>query len=86
MNHQQTRISASEVADFVYCRRCWYFRLRGLQPAKETTEAMLQGAAQHTHLAGQLEHHDHTRTILLLVVALATVICVGLIVLGVMVH
>jgi CRISPR/Cas system-associated exonuclease Cas4 (RecB family) len=86
MNHQQTRISASEVADFVYCRSCWYFRLRGLLPAKETTEAMLQGAAQHTHLSTALERHATTRVILLVMVAVAAVICVGLIVLGVMVH
>ena len=86
MDNHDTRISASEVADYVYCRRCWYFRLRGLLAPKGLTEAMLKGSAQHTHLAGQLNHHAASRTILLMVIVLAGLICFGLLVLGVILH
>ena len=86
MDNDQIRISASEIADYVYCRRCWYFRLRGLLPPKGETPAMLKGVAQHTHLAGELEHHATIRTILLMVIVLATVICLALLVLGVILH
>jgi hypothetical protein len=86
MDNDQIRISASEVADYVFCRRCWWFRLRRLLPARGVTDAMLRGAAHHTHLADTLEHHTQARTILWAVIALAAVICVGLIVLGVILH
>ncbi|HKO23568.1 MAG TPA: hypothetical protein VJY65_02380 [Chloroflexota bacterium] len=86
MDPHETRISASEIADYVYCRRCYFFRLRGLLPAKELTDAMLRGAAHHTHLADTLDHHTQARTILWAVIVLAAVICVGLIVLGVILH
>jgi hypothetical protein len=86
MTDEHIRISASDVADYVYCRRCWYGRLRGLLPARDVTEAMLRGSSQHTHLSSDLTRHAMLRTILLVVIALAALICVGLIVLGVMVH
>jgi CRISPR/Cas system-associated exonuclease Cas4 (RecB family) len=86
MDNHDTRISASEVADYVYCRRCWYLRLRGLLPPKGLTEAMLKGTAQHTHLAGELEHHATIHTILLMVIVLAAVICFVVLVLGVILH
>ena len=86
MDNHDTRISASEVGDYVYCRRCWCFRLRGLLPPKGLTDAMLRGAAQHTHLAGELEHHATMRTILLMVIVLAAVICLALLVLEVILH
>jgi hypothetical protein len=47
---------------------------------------MLGGVAQHTHLAAELEHHATIRTILLMVIVLAAVICVALVVLGVILH
>ena len=86
MDNHDTRISASEVGDYVYCRRCWYFRLRGLLPPKGETPAMLRGTAQHTHLSGELEHHATIRTILLMVIVLAAVICFAVLVLGVILH
>jgi hypothetical protein len=86
MDDHQIRIAASDVADYVYCRRCFFFRLRGLLPAKGVTEAMRRGAAQHTHLATDLEHHTATRTIVLVVVAIAALLCALLIVLGVILH
>jgi hypothetical protein len=86
MTDEHIRISASDVADYVYCTRCWYRRLRGLLPAKGMTDAMIQGAVHHTHLADTLDHHTQARTILWAVIVLAAVICVGLIVLGVILH
>ena len=47
---------------------------------------MLKGTAQHTHLAGELEHHATIRTILLMVIVLAAVICFAVLVLGVILH
>jgi hypothetical protein len=86
MDNHDTRISASEVGDYAYCCRCWYFRLQGLLPPKGETPAMLRGAAQHTHLASELEHHATIRTILLMVIVLAAVICFAVLVLGVILH
>jgi hypothetical protein len=86
MDNDQIRISASEIADYVYCRRCWFFRLRGLLPAKAVTAAMLRGSAQHTHLADQLAHHRRSRTILLVIIVAAVILVMALIILGGLVH
>jgi CRISPR/Cas system-associated exonuclease Cas4 (RecB family) len=44
-------ISASEVGDFVYCKRGWWLRMKGLLP---TTFAMLQGTQKHESMLLQL--------------------------------
>ncbi len=44
-------ISASEVGDFVYCKRGWWLRIQGLLP---TTMRMQQGTEDHDTLFQQL--------------------------------
>lgn len=76
-------ISASEVGDYVYCRRCWYVRVRGLLP-RTVTQKMRYGAAQHTHLAGELERSEWAWRLLIVVIALAVIVClILLLILGV---
>lgn len=38
------RISASEIGDYIYCKRGWYLRQNGLL---EQTDLMRQGISQH---------------------------------------
>ena len=58
MNNHQTTISASEGGDYVYCRRCWYVRVRGILPKRVTaamralmTRAVARGELPHDALA-----------------------------------
>lgn len=44
-------ISASEIGDFVYCRRGWWLRMRGLLP---TTFVMQKGTQKHESLLRQV--------------------------------
>jgi len=44
-------ISASEVGDFVYCKRGWWLRMQGLL---STTFAMQQGTEEHESILLQL--------------------------------
>lgn len=46
-------VTASEVGDFVYCKRCWWMRLRGLLPPR-FSPAMAEGALAHTQLERQV--------------------------------
>jgi len=41
------RVSASEIAEFVYCKRAWYLRSQGLLG---TTDLMRDGTRQHAAL------------------------------------
>ena len=41
------RVSASEIAEFIYCKRAWYLRSQGLL---ETTDLMHDGTRQHAAL------------------------------------
>lgn len=47
-------ITASEMGDYVYCKRGWWLRLNGLLP---DTQQMTDGIEQHYKLAALLATH-----------------------------
>jgi CRISPR/Cas system-associated exonuclease Cas4 (RecB family) len=51
-------VSASEIGDFVYCKRGWWLRFNGLL---STTKTMLAGTAAHEKLSTTL--HTNRRNI-----------------------
>lgn len=55
-------ISASEIGDFVYCKRGWWLRLQRLLP---TTFAMEQGTQSHENIFLQLIRIKKMQQILL---------------------
>lgn len=83
----KTMISASEIGDYVYCRRCWYFRLRGILP-RIVTDQMISGAQEHSRLSSQIEGTETGRRLLIVIIVLAAVLlCLVLIlILGVIAH
>lgn len=55
-------ISASEIGDFIYCKRGWWLRMRGMLP---NTFAMQEGTQAHDSLLNQLLQLQLFQTILL---------------------
>lgn len=53
-------ISASEIGEYVYCKRAWWLRYRGLL---SETEKMREGTRQHEMLSDALER-NHKRMLL----------------------
>lgn len=47
-------ITASEIGEYVYCKRSWWLKTQGLIP---TTEAMREGQRQHETLSQWLTLH-----------------------------
>jgi CRISPR/Cas system-associated exonuclease Cas4 (RecB family) len=68
-------ISASEIAQYVYCNRAWWLRLMGNQ--NENQEALSQGSELHTQYSRQVNRVTRLervgRAILLLGIALLIV-------------
>lgn len=46
-------VSASEVAEFVYCQRAWWYRIRGFENSQQA--AMEGGTEQHQQLGRQIQ-------------------------------
>jgi hypothetical protein len=44
-------VTASEIADYIYCECCWWDNREG---KREETEAMIQGSIEHTTLQRSL--------------------------------
>ena len=63
--HKNPFVTASEIGDFIYCKRGWWLRKKGLLP---TTREMLAGNEKHTQLAALLWWHK-----LLLIISIVLV-------------
>jgi hypothetical protein len=50
-NPWQELINASELNQFVYCRRAWFLRRQGYRVSEETERRMQQGVQFHEHRA-----------------------------------
>lgn len=68
-------ITASEIAEYVYCHRAWWLRLTGYK--NENQEALSQGSEEHTQYSRQVDVVTRLerlgRTILMIGIALLIV-------------
>lgn len=73
-------ISASEIGDFVYCKRGWWLRLNNMLP--NSSPVMDAGTKAHETLASELENNQRNITIALSIigVGIVLVICIILLV------
>lgn len=55
-------ITASEIGDYVYCKRGWWLRMQGLLPS---TFALQEGTEKHDNLFSQLIRVKLVQNILL---------------------
>jgi CRISPR/Cas system-associated exonuclease Cas4 (RecB family) len=61
-------VTASEIGEYVYCRRAWWLRASGI--VKEQTTEMLEGTKKHNELSAKLESYtSYKRAALFLLVA-----------------
>ena len=44
----KTYVTASEIGDYVYCKRAWWLRIQGMS---ETTPEMKSGSIKHVRLS-----------------------------------
>ncbi len=58
----QNFISASEIGDYIYCKRGWWLRIQGKLP---TTEAMQAGTLAHDSLLARLVRLARLQTVLM---------------------
>lgn len=73
MFHMKDRknVTASEIGDFVYCKRGWWLRSHDLLP---TTETMLAGTEAHEKLSTALQTNRRNIKLAWLVIAVAVVL------------
>lgn len=72
-------ISASEIADYLYCQRSWW--LRKSDKAKPQTGAMTQGTETHKAYAQQLKTVQRYQFIGQLIVSLGVILLIILVIL-----
>ena len=51
-------ISASEISDYIYCQRAWWYRLRGFISTQQA--ALREGIVQHQVIAQTVEQVEST--------------------------
>lgn len=76
----QKYVKASELGDYVFCRRGWWLRFN---EKLETTENMLQGTAGHNELAEDLRSFDRNKMIAWLLIVLGSLLIILYILLNV---
>lgn len=64
-------ITASEIGEYVYCKRAWWLRNQGLI---ETTPHMVRGSAAHNALAFKLNLSFKLKIIALLIIGIAVLL------------
>ncbi len=61
-------ITASEIGDYVYCKRGWWLRSN---EKLADTEAMLQGNSKHSALLKDLVQHDRVKILFQIILLVA---------------
>ena len=61
-------ITASEIGEYVYCKRAWWLRTQGKM---ETTPQMVRGSTAHNALAFKLQLSLKLKIIALLIIGIA---------------
>ena len=82
MNKQY--VSASEIGEFVYCKRAWWLRFNGVTTTP--SPAMTQGTAKHNLLVSALETHRWKSIIASVIVGIGAVLLILSIVFWLLFH
>jgi hypothetical protein len=70
-------ISATELAEFVYCAKAWELKyVRGVKPSSETRQLQVEGNAWHASQGRQLARADSFRWGAFVALALAVILFV----------
>ena len=70
-------ISATELAEFVYCAKAWELKyVRGVKPSSETQQLQVEGSAWHALRGRQLARGDSFRWAAIVALALAVILFV----------
>lgn len=70
-------ISATELAEFVYCAKAWELKyVRGIEPSSETQRLQVAGSAWHASQGRQLARGDSFRWAAFIALALAVILFV----------
>ncbi len=48
-------ISASEIAEYLYCERSWWYRLQGILPSASASKVMKDGTEAHEVFAKEVQ-------------------------------
>lgn len=64
---QKTYVTASEIGEFIYCKRAWWLRQKGFL---ETTDAMRRGNSEHNRLGQIVFRHKILFALALLLIGL----------------
>ena len=68
-------ISATELAEFVYCAKAWELKyVRGVEPWTETQQLQVEGNAWHASQGRQLARGDSFRWAAMVALAFAVII------------
>lgn len=67
-------ITASEIGDFVYCKRGWWLRLNKMLP--NSSPVMDAGTKAHETLASELENNQRNITIALSLIGIGIVLVI----------
>jgi CRISPR/Cas system-associated exonuclease Cas4 (RecB family) len=76
-------ITASEIAEYLYCHRAWWLKLKGF--SNENKENLLQGATAHVQYSQQVEQVIQSeglgkRIVLIGIALLAVIIIIRLLI------
>jgi CRISPR/Cas system-associated exonuclease Cas4 (RecB family) len=66
-------VTASEIGDYIFCKRGWWLNFNGLLPKNEK---MLQGTLAHENLARRLLNFDTKKTIAFLLIVLGILLII----------
>jgi hypothetical protein len=76
---QTTYVTASELAEYIYCQCCWADTQEGL---RETTAAMEQGSLEHSQIQQRLQLFDLLKRVAIVLIVLSVVLTIALVVLS----
>ena len=71
-----TYVTASEIGDYVFCKRGWWLRFNGLL---KDTEAMTKGVEQHEKIASNLQNTWKLRNIAFTILLLGLLVLLSVI-------
>lgn len=72
VNRKQKVISASEIGNYLYCRRSWWYALQGIEG--ENQNALAAGKTHHQHMGRRIRMIRLFKKILIVLLVLLVVL------------